>query len=1192
MSISTGLPGRLQNLPGGRPDALKTFIYRISLSAVRDKGQNMGIHLASRRGSLHAIAGLGALAALMFGAVPVQAAGVLNSCTTYCHGMPLRDTAARKANLHFNSQSSSFPGNHQTHLKPAPAAGDCSVCHKPVAPTDFGHQNNIIEMANSLKGYSTATLRARYNKGVFFNQTSIPNLTNAACSNVNCHFENVTPVWGSAAYAAPAACGACHGAPPAGGTGGTAGSHARHDAYFPGTANCQKCHPNSTSFIHATSAGRPIKVQGFLRTPQNVLDAGATYSGTGANYLPSKSAAQVFGTCTNIYCHSSGQNPTNGTATGITYKSVVWGSASLTCAGCHADEATDTTGTGSHKVHTISTGANYDCAKCHLGYTKTTVATATHVNGLVELGAAGFTYSQGSGASHPAANGYGTCSASVCHGSGTVTWGGTLWSTTDQCGKCHSSTAAGAISQTVPFYSTSYPTKVTVNTDAKVGAHTNHMTSQALGISASTACADCHGTVTLNSATHMSGATNFVWSNLATKSGALVPAYNTSTGQCTATYCHGNSMPGGDATGSNKSPIWKDPNYLPATISAAGCGTCHGFPPSTASGHPGGITIPAGFPGTATIGTTCSCHSNINSAGNSFANIFVNPALHINGILETPSGGHSFPFGGSLHLSAAGTTPWSGCTSCHANTAGGTYPVAAGTAPNCTGCHVNGLKAPSGTSSCWDCHGASATDGKPNGKAFPNISGNHTVHVTISGTTCATCHTGGGTGTATHGSSNRVAATAASVKVAFTGQGTSPLWTLASKTCSTTFCHGQGAPTWGARAGATVNGFPYSSAQCGKCHSGNLATDVTAAKPFYSTAIPQVTANTNAKVGAHTSHLAATDSLANAFVCADCHGTVTLTSATHMNGTTNFAWSTLATKGGALTPTYTASTGVCANVYCHGASMPGGDTSGTNRAPTWNSSTYLPATLTAAACGTCHGFPPPTSAGHPAVTIPAGFPATATIGTTCSCHSNINTAGNSYANIFVNKALHINGTIEVSGGHAVPNYNHQSAGTGSACTGCHAIGTATSVYPAAVAGNAPDCRGCHKKAAPGTATGTSATYGACGSCHGSQTATTAATQGRPNGTAFPDKAGHHSSGDSAHTSAACSKCHLNLGTAGGTGSGVNHGPGNRGTNPNVVGPGFAAGITVTGATKGISPTVNCNHTTIGSGCSGGGSKTW
>jgi hypothetical protein len=112
--------------------------------------------------------------------------------------------------------------------------------------------------------------------------------------------------------------------------------------------------------------------------------------------------------------------------------------------------------------------------------------------------------------------------------------------------------------------------------------------------------------------------------------------------------------------------------------------------------------------------------------------------------------------------------------------------------------------------------------------------------------------------------------------------------------------------------------------------------------------------------------------------------------------------------------------------------MPGGDVSGSNKTPVWNSTTYLPATLTAAACGTCHGFPPATVTGHPSgIVIPVGFPATASIGTTCNCHSNINPAGNSYANIFVDKTLHINGIVDVA--------------VGSACDTCHG-------YPPASAG--------------------------------------------------------------------------------------------------------------------------------------------
>jgi predicted CxxxxCH...CXXCH cytochrome family protein len=755
-----------------------------------------------------------ALLAILACTADTAQAEVLNSCTTYCHGMPPRD-AARKGNPHFGSQSSAFTGNHQGHLSAAPVAGDCSVCHVAVAPTNFGHQNGVIGMANSLKGYSSAALRAKYDKGVFFNQTSVPNLTLATCSNVSCHFEKKTPLWGSAPFVAPADCASCHGAPPTGTTTGTAGSHARHDLYFPGVANCQKCHANYAAFSHATSAGRAIRVQGYLRDPGNNLEATGSYSGSGANYLPSKSAAQVFGTCSNLYCHSTGQsttgagagtkvttpawgsgalncgschqnmgpaanpnatgkhvihaqtagiscavchgasysatsvptgagsshvnqnidlaftgvaalpvtayskgnsfaagsaaygscsnsychstvqNATNGTNTSVTYRSVSWASATtLTCGGCHVDEATDPTGTGSHHAHTVATGANFDCSVCHTGYTRTSFAAATHSNGLIEL-AGSFTYSQG--ASHPAGNGYGSCSASSCHGSGTVTWGGTLYSTTDQCAKCHSTATAGAVSAANPFYSTSFPTKVTANTDPKVGAHTSHLASIDT-LSSALACADCHGAVTLNSATHMNGSTTFAWGTLA-QTGGLVPSYNPATGACSNVYCHGAAMPGGDTSGSNRAPTWNVP-FLPATLTAAGCGTCHGFPPSAASGHPS-VVIPAGFPGSASIGTTCSCHANINPAGNSYATIFVNPALHINGSVEVIAGGacdacHGYP---PVSVGFVGThNNWSSARTENYLGGGGAHTILN---------HVSKLAKPSeGFANCSKCHNA------------------------------------------------------------------------------------------------------------------------------------------------------------------------------------------------------------------------------------------------------------------------------------------------------------------------------------------------------------------------------------------------------------------------------------------------------------------------------------------------------
>jgi predicted CxxxxCH...CXXCH cytochrome family protein len=623
------------------------------------------------------------LLALTVGAGTVQAASVLNSCVSYCHGVPPRD-AVRKGNPHFGSQSSAFLGNHRNHLPAVPAAASCSICHAPVAATDFGHQNNIIKMANSLKGYSSAALRAKYDKGVFFNQTSIPNLTNATCSNVNCHFEKKTPAWGTSASATT--CETCHGALVTPLT----LAHPKHIAGLGNTISaCASCHNNYTgaaAYTHATSAGRAIKVT-----------VGA-YAGSNNKYLPSQTGRVT-----------------------------------------------------------------------------------------------------------------GTCSTVVCHGSGTLLpWSGTLWSATDQCGKCHSSTVAGAITQAVPFFGTAYPTKVTLNTNAKVGAHTSHLTAPD-SLATAFICADCHGTVALNTATHLNGITNFTWSALATKNGTLTPTYTAATGSCANMYCHGASMPGGDTTGTNRAPTWISSTYLPATIGSGGtaCKICHGFPPLAASGHPALTTaVPATFGnGTVAIGTSCNCHANISTTGTTYANIFVNKALHINGVFEPAASGHAVPF------YAHATPPFTSCTGCHNASAAGIYPAAAGAAPNCRGCHATADPTVT-TTGCSSCHA-----NPPNGAARPNIAGSHAKHGAI---TCASCHNGAGSGSgASHGPGSRGTNPAVD-NVIFTAAqaGASATWTAATKTCSTTYCHG--ATLTGGTAKSPVWGTTLTG--CALCHGDPPAT--------------------------------------------------------------------------------------------------------------------------------------------------------------------------------------------------------------------------------------------------------------------------------------------------------------------------------------------------------------------------------
>jgi predicted CxxxxCH...CXXCH cytochrome family protein len=361
---------------------------------------------------------------------------------------------------------------------------------------------------------------------------------------------------------------------------------------------------------------------------------------------------------------------------------------------------------GSHYAHASTGyvgGPQYACSVCHTGYSATTVTTTTHVNKQVDLGftgnGAGTTYSKA--APITAGTAWGSCSTSKCHGQATgFTWGSALWkSGSDHCSSCHSSNAAGAVTAAVPFYSTEYPVKQTANTNAKVGAHTSHLTSTD-SLTGNLTCTDCHGSVTLATATHMSGATNFSWSALATKNGALTPTYNATTGQCSNVYCHGASMPGGDSSGTNRTPTWNVP-FLTPTISAAACGSCHGFPPSPASGHPA-VTLPATWPttGSATgvIGTTCSCHANINPAGNSYATIFVDKSLHLNANLEVSGGScdscHGYPPARPGFKGTLGN--WSSARQQNYSGGGGAHTVAN---------HVSRSARPNGGfANCDNCH--------------------------------------------------------------------------------------------------------------------------------------------------------------------------------------------------------------------------------------------------------------------------------------------------------------------------------------------------------------------------------------------------------------------------------------------------------------------------------------------------------
>ena len=259
---------------------------------------------------------------------------------------------------------------------------------------------------------------------------------------------------------------------------------------------------------------------------------------------------------------------------------------------------------------------------------------------------------------------------------------------------------------------------------------------------------------------------------------------------------------------------------------------------------------------------------------------------------------------------------------------------------------------------------------------------------------------------------------------------------------------------------------------CVLCHGG--AENVTGAPP-------RTTWGNDAdfvRIGVHTSHVTA-GALAPAFDCAVCHvKPADVLSPGHVDG------STAAVVFGGIastrtTPSWDRSTATCSSTYCHGATLGGG----TNKAPDWT----MPG-QGQAACGTCHGLPPP--APHPEVA--------ADLTRCAACHGlTIDAAG-----LVIPPAAggkHLDGVVEAAG-HAASWMDQASAGFHAypanrdiaACTSCHGAdlsggnaGVSCSSchdanLPASVASWRVNCLMCHGGSADATGAPPRATWGNAG----------------------------------------------------------------------------------------------------------------
>jgi predicted CxxxxCH...CXXCH cytochrome family protein len=359
----------------------------------------------------------------------------------------------------------------------------------------------------------------------------------------------------------------------------------------------------------------------------------------------------------------------------------------------------------------------------------------------------------------------------------------------------------------------------------------------------------------------------------------------------------------------------------------------------------------------------------------------------------------------------------------------------------CTACHGDATRAPTATNPALaaapplDLAGESST-------ISPGV-GAHQVHLLggaiSAGIACTECHSvpanlsghPSGTLSLTWGS-------------LATSDGAAPAWTGSSVTCSNVYCHGatlnangsNTSPTWtkvdGTQAACGTchaippppsSGHPQRN-DCGSCHTGYSNTTVnldshingtvdlnglvcsdchgdatraaTVANPDLAAAPPVDTlgnrATTAVGVGAHQAHLS-DGPLRAALPCSECHA-VPANLDDHPNGFVNMTWGTLATSSGAA-PSWNLAGATCSNTYCHGATL---DAGGSNSVPNW---TVVDGSQ--AACGTCHGLPPPASSGHPQN------------GDCGGCHSGYTTSS-------VNLTTHLNGSVDV---------------LGQTCTSCH-----------------------------------------------------------------------------------------------------------------------------------------------------------
>jgi predicted CxxxxCH...CXXCH cytochrome family protein len=450
---------------------------------------------------------------------------------TDCHHYPPVDASGLVENvLGLPGTGSTTAGAHNFHVDTKNYG--CESCH--VNSIGFGptHNNSLtVTMGFSLflGSYAGGTYDGQ--AGVSYNDsdtglTTVTNGGSKSCDNIYCHGRlpdatnwgggvDTSPVWDGSV-----SCGDCHGAtaeaPP------TRGTHSKHARVFQLGYNydCSLCHkdPVVDDSLHGNNKSEIV----FSSDPKT----------TGGSYNGTDTALDAYGTCDNIYCHSTVQSSPPGS--GPTYRPPpVWGGNIVGCGACHnfSDSGLNT---GSHEEHfftveeeqcyTCHNWNNIDdpCFSCHDVVTAKPLRDR-HANYTIDVSITPKYQGNYSGSSNPGV-GYGNCSNGYCHSNGTSVSTGvipnnttTVWGTAGPlaCDACHGNP---------PGYANGSP---------KANSHTIAEHS-ALG------CNICHNTTTNDGVTisNLSAHVNISYNVDPGGGESFTYTYDAGGGTCSAISCH------------------------------------------------------------------------------------------------------------------------------------------------------------------------------------------------------------------------------------------------------------------------------------------------------------------------------------------------------------------------------------------------------------------------------------------------------------------------------------------------------------------------------------------------------------------------------------------------------------------------------------------------------------------------------